>query len=216
MIDYIWRINGLDVFYTNETNGGGDFFAIEYINAVRDWYPNVDHALEWCSGPGFIGYGLLASKLCKTISFNEMYMPAVEMLERTKQHSKFIDKINIFHGSTLSCIPSNIKFDLVVGNPPHWKDIQSAGRSLNIEPENYKHIPDILVDSDWNSHKQFFKSIKGLLSDNGKILLQENSFGSDPNDFKDMIEEADLKIFFTAKSNLYANKGIYYMEVGHK
>lgn len=216
MIDYIWRIDGLDVFYTNETNGGGDFFAVEYIDAVREWYPEVDHALEWCSGPGFIGYGLLASGLCKNISFNDRYMPAIEMLDRTKQHSKFIDNINVFHGDSLNCIPKNMKFDLVVGNPPHWKDSKSAGRSLNLDVEKYKHVLDILVDYDWISHKQFFKSIKTLLADNGKILLQENSFGSSPEDFKDMIDDSDLKINFTAQSKLYKDKGIYYMEISHK
>ena len=51
MIEYIWRVNGLDVFYTNETNGGGDYFALEYIDAVKESTDPVEHILEWCSGP---------------------------------------------------------------------------------------------------------------------------------------------------------------------
>lgn len=216
MIDYIWRIDGLDVYYTNETNGGGDFFAIEYMDVVREWYPNIDHAFEWCSGPGFIGYSLLASGLCRNISFNEMYTPALEMLEKTKAHSNYSKNIFIHAGSTLDDVPRSEQYDLVVGNPPHWKDDETASKSLRFDVSKYKHVQDILVDYDWKAHRSFYKNIKELLSDNGKILLQENSFGSSPDDFKTMIDDAGLKIFFTAQSKMYSDKGIYYMEVGHK
>lgn len=214
MIDYIWRVNNLDVYYSNETNGGGDYFAIEYMDVVREWYADVDHALEWCSGPGFIGYSLLASGLCKNVSFNDMYSPAIEMLQRTKHHSKFDNNINIFEGNTLDCVPKDLKFDLVIGNPPHWKDAQSASFDLGLDATEHKHVLDILVDLDWTSHMQFFKSIKHLLSANGKVLLQENAKGSTPKEFEDMINIAGLKINFTAESKMY--KDIYYIEVGHK
>ena len=39
-INYIWRINDLDVYYTNETNGGGNAFAEDYCNAVDGLFPD--------------------------------------------------------------------------------------------------------------------------------------------------------------------------------
>ena len=48
-----------------------------------------------------------------------------------------------------------------------------------------------------------------------KILLQENNNGSNPKDFEQMILDAGLKITFTAQSRMYADKGIYYMEITH-
>jgi len=213
MIDYIWRINNFDVYYSNETNGGGDFLAIEYLDVVREWYTDVDHILEWCSGPGFIGYGMYAAGLCNRVSFNEMYLPAVEMLEKTKANSNNANDINIYQGSSLDSIPDYIKFDLVVGNPPHWKSVDAANNSLGFDVGQCMHVDDILVDQDWNSHKDFYAGIKQLLSDNGKILLQENSSGSTPEDFRNMIESAGLKISSTAQSKMYADKNIYYIEV---
>ena len=215
MIDYIWRVNNLDVYYTNETNGGGDYFAIEYMQVVKEWYGTVDSALEWCSGPGFIGFSLLATGACKHIAFNDMYDPAIEMLERTKENSLLSDNINIYQGSTLENISSDKKFDLIVGNPPHWPSIESAANSLGFNPEQFAHVTDILVDEDWHSHKNFYKHAKTLLSENGRILLQENSAGSQPQNFEEMINEAGLKIASVANSVMYADKHIYYIEVEH-
>lgn len=214
MIEYIWRINGFDVFYTNETNGGGDYFAIEYIDLVKEWYVKVDSILEWCAGPGFIGYGMLANDLCDKISFNDTFKPAIDQLEKTKLNSNCSDKIDIYLSKSLEGIPNNKKFNLIVGNPPHWKNAIDAKASLNIDFENFDHLDDILIDNDWESHKQFYKRAKELLSDEGKIVLQENLKGSTPKTFERMINDSGLKILSYADSKMYND--IYYIEVSHK
>jgi len=212
--DYIWRINNLDVFYTNETNGGGDYFALEYIEVVKQWYASVDHVLEWCSGPGFIGYGMLATGAAKNVTLSEMYLPAIDIAQKTKeQNATYTNNINIVHGKNLENVTG--KFDLVVANPPHWPSIDSAAKSLGFDPTQIDHIEDILVDTDWESHKQFFINVKPLLAKDGRILLQQNSNGSTANDFKQMTLDAGLAISFTAQSEMYADKGIYYIEVVH-
>ena len=35
-IEYIFRVDGSDIFYTPETNGGGDYFFGEYLNLVME------------------------------------------------------------------------------------------------------------------------------------------------------------------------------------
>ena len=87
-INYIWQVDDLDVQYTPITNGGGDYFALEYAEIIHKSYGSVSNALEWCSGPGFIGYALLASKLCNNISFVEMSDLAINQLTRTKENSR--------------------------------------------------------------------------------------------------------------------------------
>ena len=82
-IEYILRVNELDIHYTNETNGGGDHFLPEYAKVIKKWYGKVDTTLEWCAGPGFIGYGLLAAGLCNSVAFNEIFEPAIEMCKKT-------------------------------------------------------------------------------------------------------------------------------------
>lgn len=214
MIDYIWRVNGLDVFYTNETNGGGDFLALEYMQVVKEWYNKVDSVLEWCSGPGFIGYSFLATGLCDKVAFNDMYEPAIVELKKTRDYNK-LEQVEIHQGSTLENI-KDVQYDLVVGNPPHWKDVESASNSLGFDVTQFKHIEDILVDKDWAAHKSFYNNVKKLLRPDGKILLQENGFGSTPKDFEKIVTDAGLKITSYAESVMYKDKQIYYLEVAHK
>ena len=208
MIEYIWRVNGLDVFYTNETNGGGDYFALEYINAVKEFYGSVEHILEWCSGPGFIGYGMYANNICNKISFLDKYQPAIEQLNKTKNN----DNIFIYHGDTLDVIPSSNKFDIIVGNPPHWENKKDANKVIPHDNFN-DHVADILLDPNWQTHSNFFKCAKSRLADNGVIFLQQNSTGSSPDTFKPLAEQAGLKISTYAQSKMY--KDIYYLEINH-
>ena len=213
-LDYIWRINDVDVFYTPITNGGGDYFSLEYTEVVNKFYGPVNSALEWCSGPGFIGYMLLACKLCNKISFVEMNDLAITQLQKTKTTSVYNDKINIYQGNRLNCIPSNEKFDLVVGNPPHWPTVEAANKSMNAT--NAGEQFNLLVDPNWDAHKDFFNQMKNLLSADGRILLQECTLGSSPDTFEQMINEAGLKITFVQDSPMYKRNNIYYMEVKHK
>lgn len=215
IVDYIWRVNDLDVFYTPITNGGGDYFALEYAEVIYKFYGQVTNALEWCAGPGFIGYSLLASKLCNNISFLEMSNLAINQLYRTKENNThYADSINIYQGDRLDCIPKTNKFDLVVGNPPHWSNLDAANKSLNAT--NADEQINLLVDHNWEAHKDFFKQMSQLLSEDGRILLQECSLGSSPNDFEDMINQSGLKISFLQESPMYKRNNIYYMEVTHR
>lgn len=209
MIEYIWRVNGLDVFYTNETNGGGDYFALEYIDAVKEFYGSVEHILEWCSGPGFIGYGMYASKICKKISFIDKYKPAVEQLYKTKNND---NNISIYHSDSVGIIPQSVKFDIIVGNPPHWENKKDAQKVIPHDNFN-DHVEDILIDPNWQAHTDFFMNAKFNLADDGIIFLQENSTGSSPEIFKPLVEQAGLKISTHAQSKMY--KDIYYLEIKH-
>jgi methylase of polypeptide subunit release factors len=213
-VDYIWRVDNFDVHYTPITNGGGDYFALEYAEVIYKFYGSVDSAMEWCAGPGFIGYSLLASKLCNNISFVEMTDLAINQLKKTKENnSSYADNINIYQGNRLDCLPSTKKFDLVVGNPPHWSSLEAANKSLNAT--NADEQINLLVDNNWEAHQDFFKQMKQLLSADGRILLQECSLGSSPNDFKEMITDAGFKITFVQESPMYKRNNIYYMEIKH-
>ena len=212
MIDYIWRIDNFDVFYTNKTNGGGDYFAIEYIDITKEWYTSVDHVLEWCSGPGFIGFGMLASGLAKNVTLSDMYLPAIELAQQTKENNPtFTNNINVVQGKSLENVEGT--FDLIVSNPPHWPSSEEAANSLGFDSTQFGHVEDILVDPNWHSHKEFFIKAKSLLATNGRILLQENYKGSTPETFRLMTQQAGLKISTYTKSEMYND--IYYLEVIH-
>ena len=201
MIEYIFRVKGSDIFYTPETNGGGDHFFPEYLELVTQYYGRVHHIMEWCSGPGFIGYGLMACNVCDRLTLLDKSKPAIDVAKKTAENSvlKHIDMIDtekiyhrrvfprtkIYHSDNCSVLPEDEKIDLVVGRPPN--------------------------SGNWDAHRDFFNQLSTRLSDDGKICLQLHSGGSDVDTFKPMVEEAGLRI--TAKMESIKFNDIYYMEV---
>jgi len=213
-IDYILRVNSIDIYYTNETNGGGDHFLPEYAEVIKKWYGKVDSVLEWCAGPGFIGYGLLGAGLCNSIAFNEIFEPAIEMCRKTASNNNL--DVQVYTQENLDEVTE--QFDLVVGNPPHWSKEEYAKQALqNFLPAQTldTRLKQVLIDEDWKIHKSFFNNMKRMLKHNGKILLQENATGSNPEMWSQILQGTGLKVYSHADSVAYKSLNIYYLEVGH-
>ena len=229
MIEYIFRVKDCDIFYTPETNGGGDYFFLEYLDLVIEQYGRVHHLMEWCSGPGFIGYGMMACNICDRLTLLDKFEPAVKIAEKTASnsfikhgldikdpntvyHRRVFPRTKIYHSDNLSVLPDD-KIDLVVGNPPHFENEEDAIKSLSKmgSPVFNDHLRDIILDPNWDAHRDFFKQLSTRLSDDGRICLQLHSGGSDVDTFKPMVEEAGLRI--TAKMESAQYQDIYYMEV---
>mgnify|MGYP001161047278 FL=1 len=228
-IEYIWRVKGSDIFYTPETNGGGDHFFPEYLDLVIQYYGRVHHIMEWCSGPGFIGYGMMACNICDRLTLLDRFEPAITVAKKTAENSfiKVIDmadtekiyhrrvfpRTKIYHSDNCSVLPEDEKIDLVVGNPPHFENKEDAIKALSAmgSPIFNDHLSEILLDSKWNAHRDMFNQLSTRLSDGGRICLQLHSGGSNVDTFKPMVEEAGLRI--TAKIESVQYSDIYYMEV---
>ena len=213
-IDYILRVNNRDVYYTNETNGGGDHFLPEYAKVINEWYGKVDSVLEWCAGPGFIGYGLLAAGLCNSVAFNEIFEPAIEMCRKTASNNNL--DVQVYTQENLDEVTE--QFDLVVGNPPHWSKQEYAVQALKSFSSSSQldaRLKQVLIDEDWKVHKSFFSNMKRMLKHNGKILLQENATGSNPELWSQILQGTGLKVYSHADSVAYKSLNIYYLEVGH-
>ena len=229
-IEYIFKVEGSDIFYTPETNGGGDHFFPEYYDLVSEFYGRVGHLMEWCSGPGFIGYGMMACNICAHLTLLDKFKPAVDIDKKTAENSfikhglDFVDtetiyhrrvfpRTTVYHSDTCSVL-SDHKIDLVVGNPPHFECKEDAIKALSKlggTPLFNDHLSEILLDSNWDAHRDMFDEVSTRLSDDGIICLQLHSGGSSPDTFKSMIEESGMRITATFDSAKYDD--IYYMEV---
>ncbi len=228
-IEYIWRVKGSDIFYTPETNGGGDHFFPEYLDLVIEYYGRVGHIMEWCSGPGFIGYGMMACNMCDHLTLLDKFEPAITVAKKTAENSfiKIIDmadtekiyhrrvfpRTKIYHSDNCSVLPEDEKIDLVVGNPPHFENEEDAIKALSVmgSPVFNDHLKDIILDPNWDAHKDMFNNLSTRLSDDGTICLQLHSGGSSPETFKPMVEDSGMKITGILQSKQYND--IYYMEV---
>lgn len=205
--------SGIQVHYDSWMDGGGTWFGQEYADIIRTRYTNrvFKRCYEWCSGPGYIGFNILANKLCQGLTLSDMYESAiVDAVSTTIQTNQLQDCVSAYVGNSLSILPKHEQFDLVVANPPHYLECPGD--------DNYQRIA---VDIDWQAHRDFFAHIGRHLTSDGVILLQENQAGSlnGVEDFRPFIESNNLKIKDSFKSNkFYDSDGptqIYYIEIIH-
>jgi methylase of polypeptide subunit release factors len=212
MIEPEFLINDIAVWCDGEMYGGGENFGQQYVPVLKTLYPEkkFQNCLEWCSGPGFIGFGLLANDQIENLYLADIFKPALYACEKTIEHlpAKYqTNTIKTLHIDRITDIDSNLKFDLIVGNPPHW-DWKIPPYTANFFSER------INADNDWNIHREFFSNVKKYLTPDGTIILQEAAKASGPETFRQMIEDNDLKIsrcFHTEEFVQY-----WFLEVTHK
>jgi len=201
-----WRVS-----HDSWDDGGGTWFGQEYVSVLRERYgQSWNHCLEWCSGPGFIGFSLLAHGLCQSLTLQDRHAPLGPHIEQTCAWNHCGDRVQFYLGNTLDCMPPS-KFDLVVANPPHY--LSCPGDA------NYQRLA---VDVDWQAHRDFFRIIPRYLSRDGIIVLQENQAGSMKGaaEFWSMIHDNNLEItaYWTSKDfwDALGPTQIYYIEIQHR
>ena len=203
---------GFTVSHNSDEDGGGTWFGQEYVTVIQKRYNRrFRRCLEWCSGPGFIGFALLANDLCDHIVLMDSHVPVAESVRATTHRNRLEAQTTFYCGNEISQLPNTEKFDLIVANPPHY--LECPGDA------NYQRIA---VDQDWRAHREFYNHIGQHMHTDSIILIQENQAGSlqGPAEWQDMIQRAGLRItgYFTSAEH-YDTQGptqIYYMEVRQK
>lgn len=202
----IINIGQTKVFCSKNTSGGGQTFGQDFVPLLNEIYPNriFNSCLEWCAGPGFIGINIYNSNLCNKITFFESNQEAISQLTQTKEHNKFTNSFNIIHGNDISLLDG--KYDLIVGNPPHFS---SEIYFLRNGPKQ------LWLDKDWKTHINFFNNIKKNLAENGVIILQECSMSDAYDKFDNLLNNTGLKIVRSFTPSFAEMKYIYYIEIAH-
>lgn len=195
-------LNKINVFYYPWLDGGGRFVAKEFHRIIHTRYRDrkFDKCLEWCAGPGFIGFELLDNNICQKLCLTESYDPSVVCADLTIKKNQLEDRVTTYLLKDLSLLPIKEQFDLVVANPPHHSRVAATDYTTN----------RLSVDYEWKAHINFFNNIKKHLTDDGVILLFESTKGSTVDTFSNTIEHAGLKITEQLDSG-----NNYYMEITH-
>ena len=162
--------------------------------------PRQARVFEWCAGPAFIGFAMLAHGLCETLCLADINPVAVAACRRTIAENGLAERVTVYHSDNLSAIPAEEQWDLVVGNPPFF---DRGAFHLRAH------------DRGWHLHREFFAAIGRFLRPGGIIVLQENNLGSTAETFREMIETAGLAIVFVAgcAPQQTAQSSIYYLGI---
>jgi hypothetical protein len=194
------RYRDLDVCWTPELDGGGRVFVPEYLAIVRSLFGRVGRVFEFCAGPGFIGWSLLAHGLCDSLVLADVNPDAVEALRETARRNDLGDRVRVYKSDGLAGIPEDERWDLVVGNPPHFA-------------EPYVRVDRSLITDDvgWRLHEAFYGAVGRFLADGGSVLLLENSMASSPADFVPMLQAGGLECVRTLWYPANGQSCFYYL-----
>ena len=203
-----WRYvtyGGIRVHHKRYLDGGGSAFGQDYVPFLHDCgMPKQARVFEWCAGPAFIGFALLGYGLCDTLCLADINPAAVRACRRTIAENGLADRVAVYRSDNLDDIPSSERWDLVVGNPPHF---------------DWTQIGEIrIADSGWHIHRRFFQTVDCFLKPSGVILLQENNHGSTPETFRQMIEDAGFTIVLAhnAEPRITPYTRYYYLGIMRK
>lgn len=180
----------VDVCYLDELDGGGARFGQDYLDFIPRHLGNVGHVLEWCAGPGFIGFSLLAAGVCERLTLVDVNPVAVAACRETVARNRLEDAVRIYESDCMDAVPRGHAFDLVVGNPPHCPDTT---------PSPGGHTQLIYNDVGWQIHRKFYRQMPAYLADEGRIILQEDASQSSADEFRRMIEAAGLEFVGTSR-----------------
>jgi tRNA1(Val) A37 N6-methylase TrmN6 len=139
------------VYFKKHLDGGGNDFGQDFIPFLTlRQMPRQRRVFEWCAGPGFIGFSLLAHGFAETLCLADINPQAVEACHRTVRDNQLADRVSVYLSDNLTDIPASEEWDLVVGNPPHM-------------PDDY--IGDLRThDEEWHIHRNFFGAVERFLN----------------------------------------------------
>lgn len=167
--------NNFEVLYEDGLDGGGHDHLPDFKNAVAlSGKEHYDRAVEWCAGFGVIGFDFLNRAACGHMSFIECHAPAIRWLDETAKHNQIESKVTTYLTDTIASISDEVKWDLVLANPPHAFDI-STTRAFE-ETVQQPQLADVLrltCDLDFKIHKEFFENIKAHLLPGADIFISE-------------------------------------------
>lgn len=131
--------------------------------------------MEFCSGPGFIGLGLLASKICSELVLIDVNKKLKKNLDKTIKQNNLNQTVSYFFGNGLSALKSKKKFVLIVSNPPH---IDLNNKRFKLPPQTKKINWDRRSLVYYFTYSEFFKfnRCKKIINLTSKLLNSNNLF----------------------------------------
>jgi methylase of polypeptide subunit release factors len=191
--------NGITVYYSPDLVGGGEKYGQDYLAQIAERFGTVGRVFEWCAGPGFMGFSLLAHGLCRSLCLADVNPAAVTACRETVRRNGLADRVAVYQSDCFDAIPLAEQWDLAIGNPPHsgTDAVLPWGQSC------------IYMDAGWALHRRFYRDVARFLSPGASVLIQENADLSTPDTFRPMIAAGGLR--FADSFSCPIDPHIYYV-----
>lgn len=166
--------NGQSLYHPWWTTGGGNEYRTDFIDYIISTGKSYQHAYEWCCGHGVIGFEILTQGISQTIAFSDYYDLAVNSCLDNSNRLERSNDVSGYITGTLSVIPDTEKWDLIVGNPPN-NPSDNIRTAEGIKAGHSQDMIDlglrIVIDPDWQAHRDFFSHIEKHLLPNADLFL---------------------------------------------
>lgn len=168
--------NNFVVSYIDGLDGGGILHLPDFKAAVESsGKSHYTRAVEWCAGFGVIGFDFLNRSVCDHMSFIDCHEPAIHWLSETIKQNAIDEKTELYLTDNIAAIPSDVKWDLVLANPPHafTLDTREMFEKTLENPNQCADVIRITCDVDFVIHKEFFENIRAHLLPNADVFISE-------------------------------------------
>ncbi len=181
LLSHETECQGIKIKYHPSMEGGGIYRSPMFIEVLSLIAPNriFNHCLEWCSGPGFIGFGLLGKGLCKQLDLADIWQPSLTAAKAVKAPCN----VDTWHIRNLCDIQPPRMYDLIVANPPWW-----PGNLLHNQHNRLGADPEL------TTLKKFFIDAKNYLTPDGIIVLIEGQTYTGPKDISNALVDTGLEL----------------------
>ena len=135
-------------------------------------------ALDFGTGSGCIAIALATKCPGAQIHALDFSGDALAVARENAARHNVLEKIQFHHGENFSALPKNLRFDLLVSNPPYIPNAEIE----TLEPELREHEPRAALDGGPDGLK-FYRLLAAeaqkILNPNGKIMLELGDGQSD-------------------------------------
>ncbi len=153
--------------------GGGQWMKQYFLEAIGN--KRYNNAFEWCAGHGELGFEVITSNLCNTLSFSDLHPKSTEWCLKNALDLSIADRVESFVTDKISNIPKSKLWDLVIGNPPNSIDIDPAimkRGTLEGWPESkFQMFHRTTWDVGFEAHTEFFKNIGAYTTNDVDLFL---------------------------------------------
>lgn len=158
-----WKTGPLTVNYHPFFDAGGTDHAGPIGKYLQSRFTNREfkRGCEAFSGPGFIGFHMLALGLVQSMDFMDINSQVIKRVQGTIIQNQLADKCVARVSDNFTDIPAGERYDIIVGNPPWSFQFQNDDNVL------------IANDPDWKIHSQFYQQVREHLNPEGIVVLLE-------------------------------------------
>lgn len=149
-------------------DGGGSYLKYNFLEHVKKLDKTFNCCFEWCAGIGEIGLKLLEKNIVSELVIADINPEAINTSKNIVKSLGLEKNVRFYISDGLKNIPHTEKFDLVVGNPPNYFNLQKNHR---IGFQLYDDLRP--MDKNWEIHKDFFDNITNYLNKNAILIIEE-------------------------------------------